>query len=367
MSLQPAKRPSVRQTAKVQLSASGLERGASGIGRVARLMARVLSEEAAAGKLDVTALSLAKGPEHAFGVRVQQAHNSQLGFLVRNGVAALRAGCFVYDFAGVARAHPSRRLARPYLTWMHGIEVWENARPDHLDRLRAANVLLVNSAYTRERACGLHSGLKKAHVCWLATEEDEPAEPLLEDHPPTVLIVSRIDASEGYKGHRELIEAWPSVRKQVPDAQLQIAGDGSGRAGLEELARRIAPDSDIQFLGFAADEDLPLLMRRANVFAMPSRGEGFGLAYIEAMRCGLPVVASIHDAAQEINLHEVTGLNVDLDRAASLPGALVQLLAEPSYARSLGDAGKRRWAEHFRYSHFRQRFGTYLETLLHKI
>src|SRR5690349_15754717 len=94
MSVQPAKRSAVRQsaTAKVQLSASGLERGASGIGRVARLMARVLGEEAALGKLDVAALTLAAGPSRLFGMRVHQAHNSQLGFLVRNGVAALRAG-----------------------------------------------------------------------------------------------------------------------------------------------------------------------------------------------------------------------------------------------------------------------------------
>jgi phosphatidylinositol alpha-1,6-mannosyltransferase len=248
---------------------------------------------------------------------------------------------------------------------MHGIDVWERARVEQLARLRAADVLLVNSDYTRVRAASLHRGLSRASVCWLATEADElPVLPPLADHPPTVMILGRIDASENYKGHRELIEAWPRVRKHVDDAQLLIAGDGSGRVALEQLARRSAPDGGIQFLGFVPDAEIPALFRRSNVFAMPSRGEGFGLAYIEAMRFGLPVVASIHDAAPEINLHGVTGLNVDLMRGDALAAALRQLLAEPQLASAYGAAGQRRWAEHFRFARFRERFSEHLAALI---
>jgi phosphatidylinositol alpha-1,6-mannosyltransferase len=178
------------------------------------------------------------------------------------------------------------------------------------------------------------------------------------------MILGRIDASESYKGHRELIEAWPRVRKQVGDAQLLIAGDGTGRAALEQLARRSAPDSGIEFLGFVPDHEVHGLFRRSDVFAMPSRGEGFGLAYIEAMRFGLPVIASIHDAAPEINLHGVTGLNVDLADASALPTALIQLLAEPQLARSYGEAGQARWAAHFRFACFRERFSAALQKLI---
>jgi phosphatidylinositol alpha-1,6-mannosyltransferase len=327
-------------------------------------MARVLGEAAAAKQLSVSALTLAPGPSQLFGIDVRSAGHSQLRFLARNALAAFNADCQIYDFGGVARAHPPGPLSRPYLTWMHGIDVWEPAHAGHLARLRAAELLLVNSAYTLKRAASLHRGMEHARVCWLATEADEPALPLLEDHAPSVLILGRIDASENYKGHRELIEAWPRVRKQVPDAQLLIAGDGSGRAALEQLARRSAPDTGIQFLGFVPDAEIPTLFRRSNVLAMPSRGEGFGLAYIEAMRFGVPVVASIHDAAPEINLHGVTGLNVDLTRSAPLPGALSQLLAEPQLARAYGAAGQQRWAEHFRYARFRERFSEHLAALI---
>ena len=357
-------RNSADRTRRVQLSATRLDLAASGIGRVARLMARVLGEAVSERRLDVTALTLSAGPSEVFGIPVRSTRDSQLEFFARNALACMRADCHLYDFAGVARAHPPGPLAPPYLTWMHGIDVWEIAPAAYLERLRAAQVLLVNSEYTRDRAMRLHPGLERARVCWLATESDEPAPPTLDDHPPTVTILSRIDASEDYKVHRELIEAWPRVRKLVSDAQLVIAGDGSGRQALEQLARRNAPDAGIQFLGFVPDAQIPMLLRRSNVFAMPSRGEGFGLAYIEAMRFGIPVVASVHDAAPEINLHGVTGLNVDLTHSEGLSAALSQLLAEPERARSYGAAGRARWAEHFRFARFRERFSRHLADLI---
>ncbi len=92
------------------------------------------------------------------------------------------------------------------------------------------------------------------------------------------------------------------------------------------------------------------------VFAMPSRGEGFGLVYIEAMRHGRPVLASIHDAASEVNLDGVTGYNVDLDKPSELPERLIALLKDADRAAELGVNGKRRWREHFAYSAFKQRF-----------
>jgi phosphatidylinositol alpha-1,6-mannosyltransferase len=101
---------------------------------------------------------------------------------------------------------------------------------------------------------------------------------------------------------------------------------------------------------------MPAVWTECNVFAMPSRGEGFGLVYIEAMRHGLPVIASVHDAAPEVNLDGVTGYNVNLDRPDELGDRVIHLLRDEDSAARMGDAGRRRWAEHFRYSAFRDRF-----------
>jgi phosphatidylinositol alpha-1,6-mannosyltransferase len=89
---------------------------------------------------------------------------------------------------------------------------------------------------------------------------------------------------------------------------------------------------------------------------MPSQGEGFGLVYIEAMRHGLPVIATDTDAAPEVVVHGQTGFTVNPKRPDELPDALIHLLRNQDEAVRLGETGRQRWAEHFRYSAFRTRF-----------
>ena len=96
--------------------------------------------------------------------------------------------------------------------------------------------------------------------------------------------------------------------------------------------------------------------RQAHVFAMPSRVEGFGMVYVEAMRQGLPVIASMQDAGQEVNIDGETGRNVDLNRPGALESALVELLSDADHARRMGEAGRRHWNRAFRYSNFKERF-----------
>jgi phosphatidylinositol alpha-1,6-mannosyltransferase len=272
--------------------------------------------------------------------------------------AALTHAHFIYDFLGMARAHCRiPLLRRPFLTWMHGIEVWEQTRPDRLAWASRAVMLLANSQYTRTRAATLHGFFSCARVCWLATETDDPPRALpTRLGPPTVLMIARFDDDGGYKGHRELIGCWDKVVSSVPDARLVFVGRGPGKPEMERLAAGSPVGSHIGFRGFVPDQEMESVWAEPNVFAMPSRGEGFGLVYIEAMRHGLPVVASIHDAAPEINLEGVTGFNVDLDKPDELPDRLIFLLKNPDRAATLGSNGHTRWREHFRYSCFRERF-----------
>ncbi len=168
-------------------------------------------------------------------------------------------------------------------------------------------------------------------------------------------MLARIDSTESYKGHRELIAVWPKIVSAVPRARLLIAGQGSGLEEMKRTARASGAASHIEFVGFMPERELPALWQRAHLLAMPSRKEGFGLVYVEAMRYGLPVVASVHDAGQEINVDGVTGRNVDLDRPGELEETLVALLRSPDLMKRMGQAGHERWRTHFRRSAFRRR------------
>ena len=344
---------------KIVLAAESLAPGHGGICRVARLMAKVLV--GARDRCAVWGISLSDSRPADLGLPIRTCSGSRWRFAEEVWKAGFCHRYFLYDFVGMARAHP-RWLRRPFATFIHGVEVWEMARRDRVAWARRAALLLANSAYTRDRADRLHGGLKQAKVCWLATEEDEePAEAADSTGPPTVMILGRIDP-QLWKGHRELIEAWPRVVEAVPEARLLIVGTGQGAAQTQAMAAASPANRHIDFAGFVPDDRMADRWRSASVFAMPGVMEGFGLVYIEAMRQGVPVVASIHDAAPEINLDGVTGFNVDLTRPSDLADRLIDLLRNPRAAGALGAAGRRRWREHFCFSAFRDRFLGYLRS-----
>jgi phosphatidylinositol alpha-1,6-mannosyltransferase len=330
-------------------------------------MARVLAEAASAGDLRVAGLALDDDqPAGDMGFPVRTARRSRIRFVADVALATWSFSHFVYDFLGMARAHGRVPfIHRPSLVFIHGIDVWENVPAHRITTARRVDVLVANTSYTRDRADRVHGGFSRARVCWLATESDEPP-PCCDGppaRPPRVLIVGRMDHLR-YKGHNQLIECWPEVVASVPDAILTVVGSGPTASHFRELASRSPAADRIDFRGFVSDEEIERQFQVSTVFAMPSRGEGFGLVYIEAMRHGIPVIASVHDAAQEVNVDGETGFNVDLDRPHDLPDRLVYLLKNRDRAAAMGRAGRQRWFDHFRYSAFRERFMPILKEFL---
>ena len=341
--------------APVFLGAATLVAGQGGIARVARMSARAL---VGAGHPITMAAYLDDAPVGIGSATSAPALGSKLRFAAACHRAAITHDHFLYDSAGIARAHPSLPgLRRRYSVWMHGTEAWEALRPQAHAVLRNAALVLVNSRFTLERFQALYGDLPVASVCWLGTETDEePALAMADQCPPAALILSRIDSGDSYKGHAELIAAWPQVTAAIPGARLLIAGGGTGLNDIRARAAASTVADSIEVLGFVPEGEIGRLWQRASVFAMPSRGEGFGLVYIEAMRHGLPVLASVHDAGQEVNADGVTGFNVDLDREGELAHRLIGLLSDPKLAKRMGQAGRDRWRANFRYAAFEQRF-----------
>ncbi|HET9212125.1 MAG TPA: glycosyltransferase family 4 protein [Thermoanaerobaculia bacterium] len=277
------------------------------------------------------------------------------------------ATAYVFDLLGVARtqSYLPASLRAPYLIPLYGIEVW---RPLEWDRRRAlahARVLFAISAHTRERARPFVPGLNGAPVLPLALEERRPEGAV--DAPLLgrlgrgfFLIVGRMDPRERYKGHDQLLEALT----KIPDARLVVAGDGGDRPRLEAKAAGLGISDRVFFTGFTREATLMELYRRCAAFAMPSRGEGFGLVYLEAMRAGKPVLAARDSAAGEIVVDGTTGLLVDPDDREELREALGRLLDYPGEARRMGEAGFERWRKELGRERFRERLWPLLERLI---
>ena len=335
--------------------------GNGGVCRVARLMAQVLAAEQAAGRCRVGGVVLSDpGPSPELGLDLQYAKGSRAKYVLAVNAALFRHTHFIYDCGGMARSHQWFLFPRrPNLVFQMGIEAWPGTcHPKQVEALLRANRRVAITAYTRSRAGELDPSLANAELCWLATEAEMAPAPMAPAARPNVMILARLDR---YKGHEELIRCWPNVLAAVPNALLTIVGSGPSSAEFRKMAGEMGlTDQQVEFAGFVPEDRIDAYWRKATVFAMPSRGEGFGLVYIEAMRYGLPVIGSIHDAAVEVNINGVTGYNISLDRPDELTERIIRLFRDPVLAARLGANGVARWNEHFRFSAFRERFLTIL-------
>jgi len=247
----------------------------------------------------------------------------------------------------------------PYAVFLHGIEAWKPLAARERDVVRRATLRVANSSFTARAVAAANPGVGEIRVCPLALPKGEPARPprrVESGDRRTVLVVGRLSAGEAYKGHEQLIRAWPGVVARVPGAQLVIAGDGDDAPRLRQLAADANAGDAIRFTGFLTRADLDETYASAGMFALPSRGEGFGLVYLEAMAHGLACLGSVHDAASEVIADGETGVLVDPDDLDTLGRTIAGLLESPARRRALGDAGRARVEQSFRYDRFRDEF-----------
>jgi phosphatidyl-myo-inositol dimannoside synthase len=265
--------------------------------------------------------------------------------------------CTHLHLAPAARAL-SWRGQRPTII-LCGVEAWVNLRPAErwaigggdviaisrhtVDRFRAANPAL---ASTEVVVC--HPGVPAKSASQSRTGTD------VEVSTSTALIVARMSAAERYKGHDALIDVWPSVLSRHPDAVLAIAGDGDDRPRLAARVAALGVTGSVRFLGRVDDDELDELYRQCRFFVMPSRDEGFGLVFLEAMRAGKPCIGG-RGAASEIIEHGVTGLIVDPDSRPELLAAVERLYDESGTCRQMGAAGRDRFLSTFTNECFQAR------------
>jgi phosphatidyl-myo-inositol dimannoside synthase len=187
-----------------------------------------------------------------------------------------------------------------------------------------------------------------------------PRDPALEaryglDGKRVVMTFGRLVSQARAKGMDEVMAVMPGLLARRPNLAYLIAGDGPDRARLEELARSPALDGHVVFTGRIDEAEKAAHYRLADVYAMPSRGEGFGIVLLEAMACGVPVIASSRDGGRDAARDGLLGQLVDPDDPAALEAAILAALDRPKAV----PAG----LEFFSLGAFRRRLGDLLPKL----
>ncbi len=139
------------------------------------------------------------------------------------------------------------------------------------------------------------------------------------------------------KGIDLLLEALPTVLRSYPEVRLAVLGSGPYRSQLEARVRDLSLSEAVRFLGFARQHQRNLWLSYANMAIFPSRYEPFGIAALEAMAAGVPVIAAQVGGMADFVVHEKNGLAVPVDDPGALADAVCRLLGDSKWAESLAD------------------------------
>ena len=159
------------------------------------------------------------------------------------------------------------------------------------------------------------------------------------------LMIIQVGRFYAEKGHLISLKALQIIKRFHPEARLVLVGDGPLRSFIKDEVKRLGLTESVDFLGVR--DDVPLLLRQADVYWMPSEFEGLGIAALEAMACGLPVVATAVGGLREVVSDGETGHLIPKGSFEQLAEKTLQILADSSLAEQMGLAGRQRVEQFF--------------------
>jgi len=360
-----------RQRRKILFLASELYSSVGGVQAFNRNLARALGE--ATPSLDLTIISLKdrnavsdqfvrgranfiacgghRFPATCFGLRAAAETFRIKPDLVIAGHISFSTVAFFLRLCG----------ARKWVLVAHGIESWNPKNYQKYLASRATAILAV-SDYTSSQIAAW--GVNQRLITRLPNAVDgEVFREIRENRNgagPVIITTARID--EVYKGISTVIRALAKIKTIYPQVKYRIVGPSRDITHLSNLARTFGVEPHVEFVGQVSDSELPLALNAADLFVMPSAGEGFGIVFLEALACGIPVIAGNKDGSVEALLNGQLGRLVDPSDEAALITAVLEEIAggerhlKSRYVRS-------RVIDAYGFDRFRSRVSGFLNSL----
>jgi glycosyltransferase involved in cell wall biosynthesis len=259
-------------------------------------------------------------------------------------------------------------LLAAYAVMGYGVDVWFPVSWLKRRGLRRAAAVLSISSYTTQRLVKVQ-GVQPSRIHLLpygycGDKETRAPAPPTEGRSPSVLTVTRLDATEAYKGVDTVIGALPQILCRYPSVHYTVVGSGSDQERLQALAGELGVGDHVSFRGLVPEEQLAGVYAECDIFVLPSEREGLGIVYLEDMAHAKPVVAARAGGVPEVVIDGQTGLLVEYGDVEALVGTLLVLLGDAALRTRLGNAGHERLTRHFTYEQFAGRLRDALDALL---
>ena len=263
---------------------------------------------------------------------------------------------------GHAAAFLSRNLGIPFVVTIHGLDVFNSCFQNGIAAgwRRKASLRVYESARKVICISGKIEGLLRdgagqpvnAEVVYNGTDPSlfTPArapgpDP---DETPTILVVGNLLAG---KGHELVLKAMSKLMNSYPGLQCRMIGDGADRDRFARLAKALGVSDRVYFPGRQSRSDVARAMRACTIFVLPSRYEGLGCVYLEAMASGKPVIACRGQGIDEIIQHGSNGWLIPVDGLEELVQGMQVLLSNARLRAQIGDAARQTILSRLTLSH----------------
>ena len=279
---------------------------------------------------------------------------SKFFFVVNNFIHSIKSDYILYDHLGLARTNKFLIKKKPYIVFLYGIDAWEKENPKRIDAQKKSKLSISISQFTKVKAESIHGKLKNVKICWLSTLYDKINFHKIKNKKKfNFLFLSRL---ENGKGHYNALNSFKKINNK--NVNLLIVGRGPEYKNIKKKIKELGLTKNVKLCGFINEKKLNKIWSVTDVLLMPSRVEGFGLVYIEAMSRGIPIITSTQDAGQEINSHGKTGYSVNLDdkKSDKLFYYMNKIVNNKVLLNRMSKNAKIRWQKNFCYSSFKKRF-----------
>ena len=337
-----------------------------GIARIMRLYLKALCESSTADDV-IVSIALNDKPGHdprlgRYSTRALRqtvgCAKSKLRFIrscLQQSPDADRLVCGHLHQLAIAWLMQRLRPELRYYLVAHGIEVWRPYSTFEVCALRGAHRILCVSEYTRRQMLRFCPTLEADRLVVVPNTLDPFFNPLTASSvssapfgSPRILTVSRLSSTDTYKGVDTLIEALPGFLREYPRARLRVVGSGDDLPRLQAIAQINGVTGAVDFTGRLSDESLRAEYAICDIFALPSRKEGFGLVYLEAMTYGKSCLGARAGGIPEV-INDQVGTLAEYGNISEISAALTALARHPRDAEVV-----RRHAESFSFPVFQK-------------
>lgn len=235
----------------------------------------------------------------------------------------------------------------------HGIEIWKKLSKSTEWIMNKSTVLTVSN-FSKNELLKYNPNLKDVKLfpnCIKMQDTNKILNNPYNENEFNILSVTRLSSSEKLKGIDTMIKTLPLLIKEIPNIKYSVIGKGEDTIRLKQIAKELNVEKYVDFLGFV--DDINAYYQHCDLFSLPSKKEGFGIVYLEAMQYKKPVIGVNFGGPTDVIKHNETGYLFNYDEINKISYSILEIYEDKIKKENLGINGYEYLMNNFTYKHYK--------------